>query len=63
MHTMMRFDIPGSKTLTTRVLLLRHAETAAPDRFHGAESDIGLGARGFLQAEAVARGSRERGPR
>lgn len=36
-------------------MLLRHAETAAPDRFHGAESDIGLGPRGFLQAEATAR--------
>jgi 2,3-bisphosphoglycerate-dependent phosphoglycerate mutase len=53
---MMRSQVPGSKALTTtRVLLLRHAETSAPDRFHGAESDIGLGARGFLQAEAVAR--------
>jgi probable phosphoglycerate mutase len=40
---------------TARVLLLRHAETAAPDRFHGAESDIGLGDRGFEQAEAVAK--------
>lgn len=39
----------------TRVLLLRHAETAAPDQFHGAESDVGLGARGHSQAEAVAR--------
>ncbi len=39
----------------TRVLLLRHAETSAPDRFHGAESDIGLGPRGFSQAESVAR--------
>jgi len=38
----------------TRVLLLRHAETAAPDRFHGAESDIGLGDRGRQQAAAVA---------
>ena len=26
----------------TRLLLARHAETSAPDRFHGAESDIGL---------------------
>lgn len=43
-------------TLTppTRILLLRHAETAAPDRFHGAESDVGLGERGVEQAEAVA---------
>jgi broad specificity phosphatase PhoE len=39
----------------TRVLLLRHAETAEPGRFHGAESDVGLSARGRLQAEAVAR--------
>ena len=39
---------------TTRVLLLRHAETAAPDRFHGAESDIGLGERGLLQAREAA---------
>ncbi|MGE3821601.1 MAG: histidine phosphatase family protein [Isosphaeraceae bacterium] len=38
----------------TRVLLLRHAETSAPDRFHGAESDIGLGDRGRGQALAVA---------
>ncbi len=55
--------VPGSKTLTTRsqtlpsstrILLLRHAETAEPDRFHGAESDIGLGERGREQAEALA---------
>jgi probable phosphoglycerate mutase len=39
----------------TRVLLLRHAETSAPERFHGAESDVGLGDRGWEQAEAVAR--------
>jgi probable phosphoglycerate mutase len=38
----------------TIVLLIRHAETAAPDRFHGAESDVGLGERGRRQAEAVA---------
>ena len=38
----------------TRVLLLRHAETSAPGFFHGAESDIGLGERGILQANAVA---------
>ncbi len=42
--------------MTTRVLLLRHAETAAPDRFHGAESDVPLGERGRQQAEAVAPG-------
>ena len=40
----------------TRVLLLRHAETAAPDRFHGAESDVDLGERGRMQAEAAAPG-------
>jgi 2,3-bisphosphoglycerate-dependent phosphoglycerate mutase len=43
-----------SPAFETRVLLLRHAETAAPDQFHGAESDIGLSERGRRQAEAVA---------
>lgn len=38
----------------TRVLVLRHAETAAPDLFHGAESDVGLGERGVRQVEAIA---------
>lgn len=38
----------------TRLLLLRHAETSAPDRFHGAESDIDLGERGLRQATAIA---------
>jgi broad specificity phosphatase PhoE len=53
---MIRIIVPRSKTLReTRVLLLRHAETAAPDRFHGAESDIGLSELGGKQAEAVAR--------
>ena len=42
--------------MTTRVLLIRHAETAAPDRFHGAESDVGLGDRGRDQAGAAAPG-------
>jgi 2,3-bisphosphoglycerate-dependent phosphoglycerate mutase len=37
----------------TRVLLARHAETADPDRFHGAESDIGLSALGARQAERL----------
>jgi broad specificity phosphatase PhoE len=37
-----------------RVLLLRHAETADPSVFHGAESDIGLSERGRRQAAAVA---------
>ncbi len=39
----------------TRILLARHAETAAPDRFHGAESDIGLSAWGHEQAEQLGR--------
>lgn len=38
----------------TRLLLLRHAETAAPDLFHGAESDVDLGPRGLDQARRVA---------
>jgi broad specificity phosphatase PhoE len=47
--------IGGKPVGETRVLLLRHAETADPGRFHGAESDVGLGARGGRQAAAVAR--------
>jgi probable phosphoglycerate mutase len=43
-----------SKPDETRVLLLRHAETSAPGFFHGSESDVGLGLRGFLQARRVA---------
>jgi probable phosphoglycerate mutase len=39
----------------TRLLLARHAETAAPDRFHGAESDIGLSDWGVVQAELLGR--------
>lgn len=42
------------RSLPSRVLLLRHAKTAAPDRFHGAESDIGLGPDGFEQARSAA---------
>ena len=43
---MIRILDPGSKIKhETRILLLRHAETSAPDLFHGAESDIGLGER------------------
>lgn len=34
--------------------LIRHAETAAPDVFHGAESDIGLSAWGERQAGVLA---------
>ncbi len=40
--------------MPTRVLLLRHAETANPLVFHGAESDVGLSERGQRQAEAIA---------
>jgi broad specificity phosphatase PhoE len=39
----------------TRVFLLRHAESADPTVFHGAESDTDLSARGYRQAEAIAR--------
>lgn len=46
----------------TRLLLLRHAETAAPDRFHGSESDIGLSERGRDQSRAVALVLREYRP-
>jgi broad specificity phosphatase PhoE len=38
----------------TRIYLLRHAETATPQIFHGAESDVGLSERGQRQAEAAA---------
>jgi broad specificity phosphatase PhoE len=38
----------------TRLLLIRHAETSAPNFFHGAESDVGLSARGEHQAERIA---------
>jgi probable phosphoglycerate mutase len=37
-----------------RVYLLRHAESADPSIFHGAESDVGLSDRGRRQAEALA---------
>jgi broad specificity phosphatase PhoE len=40
--------------MPTRVFLLRHGESADPSVFHGAESDVGLSARGRRQAEAVA---------
>ena len=36
-----------------RLLLARHAETSAPDRFHGAESDIGLSDWGIRQAQLL----------
>jgi broad specificity phosphatase PhoE len=40
--------------MPTRVFLLRHAETANPHVFHGAESDVGLSDKGRRQAEAIA---------
>jgi broad specificity phosphatase PhoE len=48
--------------MPTRVLLLRHAESANPRIFHGAESDVGLSQRGRKQAEAVAPLLAARGP-
>jgi probable phosphoglycerate mutase len=47
----------------TRVLLARHAETSAPDRFHGAESDIGLSDWGVCQAERLGHWLADRGAR
>src|SRR4051812_13317991 len=44
---------PEEPTMT-RVFLLRHAESADPTVFHGAESDVGLSERGERQAHAVA---------
>jgi broad specificity phosphatase PhoE len=46
---------PSPRPTETRILLLRHAETSAPDCFHGAESDVGLGPAGHAQAAAAAR--------
>ena len=40
---------------STRVFLLRHAESAVPNVFHGAESDVDLSPRGRRQAMAIAR--------
>jgi 2,3-bisphosphoglycerate-dependent phosphoglycerate mutase len=42
-----------STTNGTRLLLARHAETSAPYRFHGAESDIGLSEWGARQASLL----------
>lgn len=39
---------------STRVLLLRHAETATPHLWHGAESDVGLSDRGAAAARDLA---------
>jgi probable phosphoglycerate mutase len=38
----------------TTIWLVRHAETAEPTRFHGAESDVALGEHGKRQAVAAA---------
>jgi probable phosphoglycerate mutase len=38
----------------TRIILLRHAESANPQVFHGAESDVGLSALGHKQAGLLA---------
>jgi 2,3-bisphosphoglycerate-dependent phosphoglycerate mutase len=43
------------------MLLARHAETSAPDRFHGAESDIGLSDWGVYQAERLGLWLADRG--
>lgn len=43
-----------SANLPERVWLVRHAETATPTLFHGAESDVELGAHGHRQAAAAA---------
>src|SRR3954451_13142256 len=39
--------------LLTRVFLIRHAETARPNVFHGFESDTDLGPRGYRQAAVL----------
>lgn len=46
----------------TRVWLARHAESAVPTVFHGAESDIALSTLGERQADAAARWFRELRP-
>jgi broad specificity phosphatase PhoE len=55
------FDPPDDRP-AARILLLRHAETTAPDRFHGCESDVGLSVRGIGQADEVAPDIRRRKP-
>jgi broad specificity phosphatase PhoE len=41
-------------TMTTRLFLLRHAQTADTTKFHGSESDIGLSDWGHEQGRLVA---------
>ncbi len=54
---------PGNSPFAeSRILLLRHAKTSAPDRFHGAESDIPLGPAGQQQAVMVARSLAQQKP-
>jgi probable phosphoglycerate mutase len=48
-----KHETPNTKH-AQRVWLVRHAETAAPTIFHGAESDIELGEHGHRQARAAA---------
>ena len=43
------------------MLLARHAETSAPDRFHGAESDIDLSEWGFQQADQLGQSLKDKG--
>ncbi len=40
--------------MSMQVFLLRHAESAVPNVFHGYESDVDLSERGVRQAEAIA---------
>ena len=40
--------------MTTRIMLLRHAESADPSVFHGSESDVDLSDKGLRQADAIA---------
>lgn len=47
--------------MATRILLLRHAMTSAPELFHGSESDVGLGETGRLQAVEAAEKIKEIG--
>lgn len=48
--------------MPTRVFLLRHAESADPTVFHGAESDIDLSDKGRRQADSLVEVLQPRGP-
>src|SRR5438132_12302343 len=57
------YSRPGEQDLAREprgVRRLRHAETAAPEHYHGAESDNGLGARGRRQVEVRGTAGRRR---